>query len=292
MKLFCKIAKGVAMFFCLCLITYGLLNLNTIESSGKRTDETLNNIQNIVHNTPQPEETDGIRERDPFGTDYGEDYYWGLDNDIDIDVEIKESTTLNEKGSGNYYMDIDFDAVKEEYPNTIAYLKVNGTGVEYPIVQGEDNDFYLKHSIDDSNNSLGWPFMDYRADPDKMLGNTTIYGHNIKNGGIFGELHKLLDNKKWFDEDANKEIYFVTEDKTYVYKIFSVYNTSPNFNYFKAEFNTAEDFDNFFNIVSDKNKVDNLEGIACNQILTLSTCYNSGRQRLVIHAYLERSKDR
>ena len=76
-----------------------------------------------------------IRERDPFGTDLGGDYYWGLDNDIDIDIEVKEATTINEKRTGNYYLEIDFDEIKAEYPNVVAYLKVNGTCL---LLKGEN----------------------------------------------------------------------------------------------------------------------------------------------------------
>ena len=286
--------RVIFIIICIGLIIFGLSKIINNKTEIADAQTILDDIKTTAAIKVDVEDKKStIRERDPFGTDLGGDYYWGLDDDIDIDIEVKEATTINEKRTGNYYLEIDFDEIKAEYPNVVAYLKVNGTNVEYPIVQGEDNKFYLKHSIDDSESGIGWPFMDYRSDSDVMVGNTVIYGHNIKNKTMFGELTKLINNKKWFDSEANSEIYFVTEDKTYVYKIFSVYNSSPKFNYFKTDFENIDEFNDFLSVVKSKNKVKNIDSdINTTQVLTLSTCYNSGTQRLVIHAYLERSANR
>lgn len=292
-----KILKFLFTIACAGMILYGLFNLSAIKVSEADTQNKIDEIKKLAMVSINVEEEEvpesEFRERDPFSTDIGEEYYWGFDEDVPIDLIQREPTTLNSKSTGNYYMEIDFDVLKEEYPNMIAYMKVNGTGIEYPIVQGENNSFYLKHSIDNSYSQLGWPFMDYRSNPDSMIGNTVIYGHNIRNKGVFGELVQLLDSKDWFNTQSNKEIYFITRQKTYVYKIFSVYNSVPTFNYFKTSFANSKEFDDFFSVISGKNKVSSLdEGIQALQMLTLSTCYNSGKQRLVVHAYLERVKDR
>lgn len=281
--------KNCLVAFSVGIIIFGIYNI--IENRNKSTEfeNQTNSIADIAGVSIS--EKQEIRTRDPFSTDYGEEYYFGLDDTQDIDIEVKQASTINSKSTGNYYMDMDYDAVKAEYPGMVAYLKVNGTNIEYPIAQAKDNQYYLKHDINNEESRIGWPFIDCDSDVQQPIGNTVIYGHNIKNKTMFGELHNLIDNKKWFNTPSNYEIYLNTDTHLYVYKIFSIYNASPFFNYFETNFNSVNDFDYFMSQIKEKNKVSGMDtDIDSTQILTLSTCYNSGRERLVIHAYLLRDK--
>ena len=87
---------------------------------------------------------------------------------------------------------IDFNALKQVNGDTVAFLKVNGTEIEYPIVKTKNNDFYLKHSFDKTYNAAGWIFADYRNKLDGSDKNIVIYGHNRKNGTMFSSLRNIM----------------------------------------------------------------------------------------------------
>lgn len=170
----------------------------------------------------------------------------------------------------------DINKYKTINKNTIGYIKVKGTKVDFPVVQYKDNDYYLKHSFDNSKNKYGWVFMDYRNDYFNDM-NTIIYGHTIDNKLMFASLKNILS-----DNSINEiEVY---ENEGFVkYQIFSVYIIEPVNDYLRMNFPVNE-YDMFLNDIKERSIYD--YGIDVNvgdKILTLSTCYQND-DRLVIHA--------
>lgn len=113
-------------------------------------------------------------------------WYKDKTNNNKIAEQIK-STVIVEEENGDEYT-VDFNKLKEQNNETIAWLKVNNTNVEYPVVKGTNNSFYLNHSFDKSNNSAGWIFADYRNKFDNTDKNIVIYGHNMRDGSMFGSM--------------------------------------------------------------------------------------------------------
>ena len=99
---------------------------------------------------------------------------------IDNDVKIVNNADENIKE-----YKINFQELKNRNSDTIAWLKINGTNIEYVVVKGKDNDYYLNHNFEKQNNSAGWIFADYRNKFDFTDYNTVIYGHNMKNDSMF-----------------------------------------------------------------------------------------------------------
>lgn len=120
-------------------------------------------------------------------------WYKDKTNNNKIAEQIK-STVIVEEENGDEYT-VDFNKLKEQNNETIAWLKVNNTNVEYPVVKGTNNSFYLNHSFDKSNNSAGWIFADYRNKFDNTDKNIVIYGHNIRDGSMFGSMLNILNTK-------------------------------------------------------------------------------------------------
>ena len=139
--------------------------------------------------------------------------------------EISDAINIEEKSNGDElkYI-IDFEKLKSKNKDIIGWLKVNNTNIEYPIVKSNDNNFYLTHSIDKSNNTAGWPFVDFRNKIDGADKNIVIYGHNRKDKSMFGTLQNIL-NEKWYNNDENSKIIFITENENVTYEVFSVYKT-------------------------------------------------------------------
>ena len=81
--------------------------------------------------------------------------------------------------------------------DVVGWIQVAGTNINYPIVQSNDNDFYLNHSFDKSINGAGWVFMDYRNNPSSFDKNTIIYAHSRVDGSMFHTLRNVV-KESWF----------------------------------------------------------------------------------------------
>lgn len=182
-------------------------------------------------------------------------------------------------------INIDFAHLKEINDEVVGWIKVEGTNVNYPIVQTTDNDFYLDHSLDKTENSAGWLFMDFRNNNNFDNKNTIIYAHNRKDKTMFGSLKNLLSSS-WYNNSSNQIIKTSSETKNGLWQIFSVYVIETTNDYIQTDFADQKDFETFINLIKNRSvyqfdaKVTNND-----QIITLSTCHGS-KQKLVVHAKL------
>lgn len=182
---------------------------------------------------------------------------------------------------------IDFQKLKEVNSDTIGWLKVNGTNIEYVVVKGNDNDYYLNHNFEKEKNSAGWIFADYRNKFDYTDYNTVIYGHNMKNDSMFGTLKNAL-KEDWYNNEENRHIILVTEKGTFTYEVFSVYEEKASDYPIQTGFSNDNEYLNFLNTIKDKSITDfNVELSAEKGILTLSTCGNDNKNRVILHAIKE-----
>ena len=200
-----------------------------------------------------------------------------IDNNKDFNESksiIRELTNTNS---------INFDELKEKNNDTVAWIKVPNTLINYPIVQREDNKFYLKNDFYKKQNIYGWIFADFRDEFPNLSQNTIIYGHNTSIGIMFGDLINLLD-QKWYENEENKYIYLSTTEKEYKFEIFSVYKINTTNDYIKVDFNN--DFNEYIQMVSERSFIDFKTKVENEKIITLSTCYNTQNSavKLVVHA--------
>lgn len=179
---------------------------------------------------------------------------------------------------------IDFETLKQENKDTVAWLKVNGTNIEYPVVQYSNNSYYIDHNYEGKYNYAGWIFVDYRDKMDGTDKNIVIYGHNIKDGSMFGSLKNIL-KEEWQENEENRYITLETEEKSEIYKVFSVYQIEAEEYYLKTSFNSQEEFKNFINTLKQRSIKDfDVEIGEEDKILTLSTCADNNKYRVVLHA--------
>ena len=202
-------------------------------------------------------------------------------------VEQIKSTVIieenNEDGNEKGYT-VDFNKLKEQNNETIAWLKINNTNIEYPVVKGTNNSFYLNHSFDKSNNSAGWIFADYRNKFDNTDKNIVIYGHNMRDGSMFGSMLNILD-AKWYENEENTNITLYTENEKCIYKVFSIYKIESEDYYIKTEFSDDNNFEQFVNTIKKRSiKEFNTDVSKDDNILTVSTCANNNKYRVVLHA--------
>lgn len=183
-------------------------------------------------------------------------------------------------------VDVDFNNLKKINPDVKGWIIVNGTKVNYPFVQTDDNKYYLKHSFDKSYNNSGWVFLDYRNNLNSFSDkNTILYAHNMRNKTMFGTLTNILENG-WLNNPDNYVVKLSTEYENTLWQVFSVYRIPVTSDYIRTNFNSNDDFELFANILLDRSIYDfNTSISGDDKILTLSTCF-SNLERLVLHAKL------
>ena len=179
--------------------------------------------------------------------------------------------------------DINFTELSRVNSDVVAWLIVDSTNINYPIVKTSDNDFYLNHNFNKINDSNGWTFMDYRNSGNMDDENTIFYGHNLMNRTSFGSISSIFTDK-WY-KNSNHSIVVVTANGRFTYKIFSVYYSEPDSSYLQTNYNDSEQYLEFLNTLKSKSKYNFKEELNANdKIITLSTCTDDNKGRKVVHA--------
>ena len=180
---------------------------------------------------------------------------------------------------------INFDELIKINPDTCGWIKVNGIEIDMPVVQTDNNDYYLKYSFDKTYNLSGWAFVDYRDKLDGTDKNIVIYGHNRRDNIMFSPLIKIL-NEEWYNNEENRYILYVPKDgRKTLYEVFSIYQTEVEEYYMQTDFRNDEEYQTFLNTIKDRSKKKYDVDIGTNdKIITLSTCGNNSKYRVILHA--------
>ena len=182
-------------------------------------------------------------------------------------------------------INVNLQELKEKNKDTVAFLKVNGTNINYPVVQTKDNDYYLNHSFNKKYNSAGWVFMDYRNNAIDFQDNTIIYAHGRANSTMFGSLKNIFESN-WYENTDNYVVNLVTEKESTLWQVFSIYRIPSETYYLKNSFKTDKEHQEFLDTLIGRSEYDFHTSINIDdKILTLSTCYNH-TSRVVLHAKL------
>ena len=196
--------------------------------------------------------------------------------------EISQAIEINENTEDEKYK-VNFEELKNKNSDTVAWLKVENTSIEFPIVKANDNSYYLTHNFNKENNKAGWIFADCKNKFDGTDKNIVIYGHNMRDDSMFGSLKDVI-KEEWYNNEENKYITFVTENEYQTYQVFSVYQIEKEDYYIQTNFQNNE-FEEFIKTIKQRSKKDfNVDVTSKDNILTLSTCANNNKYRVVLHA--------
>lgn len=216
---------------------------------------------------------------------------WVIDNKKtnDLIVDIKENVYSEEENKDNSVKSkIDFNKLFEINEDTVGWIEIENTNVNYPIVKHKNNSYYLSHSFDNSYNDAGWVFLDYRNSLNDLYQNNLIYAHGRIDGSMFGSLKNLF-NEEYFNS-KNHEVYIYTPIYDYVFEVFSFYKIETTNDYTRVNFDSDEDYLDFIKMLKDRSVNDfKVDVLADDKIITLSTCFNN-REKLVMHAKLKKDK--
>ncbi len=182
-------------------------------------------------------------------------------------------------------IDVDLSPLKQTNPNTIGWINVPGTSINYPYVQAADNDFYLYHTFDGHWSDAGWVFLDYRNNKSLTDKNQIIYAHGRIDGSMFGSLQNVL-SEDWFSNEDNRIVKIATDQNSTLWQVFSVYRIPKTNDYITTNFSDPSEFKSFIKMIQDRSQFNFKTPVEdTDRILTLSTCIGTN-DRAVLHAKL------
>lgn len=223
------------------------------------------------------------------------------DNENTVIVENNDNTNTEDKQvvdeTNDYYrfikmplINVDLTSLKNQNNDTIGWLQVNGTNINYPVVKTDNNEYYLTHDFNKKYNDGGWIFTDYRNNliDDKNL---IMYGHARLNLTMFGTLKNVI-KASWYTNTDNHLVRLSTINSNMSYQVFSTYVIEAEDYYIKTDFNSNEDYLSFLNELKSRSVYNYRVSVNENdRILTLSTCYTDNK-RVVLHAKLIKYENR
>jgi len=194
---------------------------------------------------------------------------------VDVFVENQQKAII----------EVDFEMLQGENPDVVGWLYCKGTRINYPVVQGSDNVYYMDHMYDGQWNSGGSIFMDYRNTPGFADGNTLIYGHHMKDGSMFENLVGYREQKYY---NRNMFMWYVTPEQDYLLLPFAGYVTDSTSSAYQMQFGSDEEKQNWLESrVSQSDFESAIVPTAEDTIVTLSTCsYEYANARYVVQCIL------
>ena len=252
---------GVICFLFFSLIfVFSLANIIKWKIDANKTNKEIDNLQDIT----KIEEVKDNENTETFGENISyENPYWDY---IKYDL-----------------INVNFDELIEKNSDTVAWIQVNGTNINYPVVQGSDNEYYLTHSFNGNYNEAGWVFMDYRNTSESK--NTIIYAHARLDKTMFGSLKSVITDD-WLSDNSNFVVRLSTNEENTLWQVYSVYRIPTTSDYLRTEFYGDDDINEFNNMVIERSYYNfNTTVDPSDRILTLSTCYNN-YDKVVLHAKL------
>lgn len=215
----------------------------------------------------------------------GDDIYNAIENDVlqdETQLAVITDTDGNEQEVEAPFV-YNHASLLSINPEGLGYLYIPSINVRLPMVQSTDNDFYLTHTFDKSYNGNGCLFEDYRITGGLSASHVIIYGHNMNNGAMFGNLAQYKNSSFYYANNNNPNFYIYTENKIMQYKIFSVYTCEPISDTYTFNFGTLDAMRSYASRMKAQSDYDT--GISVDQatqVVTFSTCTNNSKQRFIV----------
>lgn len=181
---------------------------------------------------------------------------------------------------------MDLAALREVNPDVIGWIRIPNTRINYPLLQGQDNDYYLKRAWDHRETSVGSIFLEQRNAADLTDYNTIVYGHNMNDGSMFAGLRKFSAQGYW---EKHPYVYILSDAGVYRYEIFASYKAPVDSVTYGLSFHQVETKAAFLLYALENSRIQTeIIPQEHDRILTLSTCSGAGyAHRWVVQARLK-----
>lgn len=180
---------------------------------------------------------------------------------------------------------VDFDKLRKINPDVVGWIHIDKLDISYPIVQGEDNDFYLSHTFYKEENKCGSIFVEAENNDDFSDFNTFVYGHNMKDKSMFARLNEFREEETFWE---NPQFYIYTPEGVRRYEVYSCYAAELGTESFRYQFGNEKDYAQWQADVKGKSLYDTgVEPKPAQSTVTLMTCMPAGSQyRFLVHGVL------
>lgn len=209
---------------------------------------------------------------------------------ITEEAVVMKAVWVPEQVEDDPYMDtmaaLGLADLQKANPDVIGWISIPDSKIDYPLLQSDDNSYYLMRTWDGKNNSMGSIFMEYRNSSDLSDENTVVYGHNMRNGTMFASLKDYSNPEYW---KAHPYIYISDGNTVYRYEIFSCYRAELQAPTYSLRFKEDTEKEEFLSHALKESKIQtNIIPSQSDRILTLSTCFGDGTNtRWVVQARLK-----
>lgn len=229
----------------------------------------------------------------------GDDSYTDLEIYIDIPEEYTDPTAPEDVPTESGETDladspiqwptVDFAALSEINPDIVGWIYIEDTEISYPVVQGSDNQYYLKHLFSGEYNSSGCIFLDSRVAADFSDRHSILYGHHMKNGTMFSGLDKYKSQEYY---DTHPMGLLMTPGGNYEVEFFAGYVASVADAAWDVGFGSDEEFEAWLDMARERSCFESDIPVAVtDRILTLSTCsYEFNNARFVLLGVLQKEE--
>ena len=196
-----------------------------------------------------------------------------------------EETIVTDQGERHNFTKANFEALAEINPDVVGWLSLEDTVINYPIVQGSDNEYYLHHLFTKEYNNTGCIFMDVDNAKDFSDLNTVLYAHHMRNGSMFAELEGYRDQEYY---DTHRELVLQTPSGNYLVEPFAGLLTDGYSDYIQIGFQDGDSFLSYVNQMRSQSTFQSDVTITAeDRILTMSTCrYDVENGRYAVFAKL------
>lgn len=217
-----------------------------------------------------------------------------------VPSDTSKPTVTKQKKYGNDYWDymevamanVNFSKLKATNNETVAWLFVNNTNINYPVVQHRDNSYYLNRSFNKKTNKAGWIFADYRSNFTTFKRNTVIYGHGRIDQVMFGSMSKILQ-KSWYTNKNNQIVKLATPKANTQWRIVSIYVVPAEAYYLSHNFENDAAYQKWINKMVSRSIYNFGTSVSTkDKFLTLSTCKDNKGNRIVLQAKLIKNEKR
>ncbi len=205
------------------------------------------------------------------------------DSTISPEPDTADTAASNNTAEPTPPIRVDFDALKKINEDVVGWIYIEALDdVSYPVVQGKDNETYLHTTFEKKKNSAGSIFIDCKNSRDFSDCNTLVYGHNMKNGSMFGQLKKFIRNQETYEK--SKYFWILTPEKNYRYEIISAYTTQVDSDTYTLFQEPSDAFQRYLETIKSKSEIstDATALTSKDRVVTLSTCTGSDSDRLVV----------
>lgn len=260
-----KILRGIIIFICLGIIAFGCWKIFSIQFGYHQGEQAYEELETFI---AIPEPPTATR---PAGTKPTATNAAAATAPDGVPEETLEYVPID-------FPEVDFNALRGVNPGVVGWIYCEGTSINYPIVQGPDNDYYLDHLFNGQPNGSGAIFLDRRNKADFSDVNSIVFGHNMKNGAMFAGLTGYK-TQSFYEE--HPRFLLMTPEKNYVAEIFAGVVMGEWDKVWQIDFADDSEIEGWLeNLIAQSRITTDVTPTAEDRILTLSTCsyeYNGAR---------------